>query len=198
MIYFIFWPAICETLANICVELQDIGLIKGSFVSAYAVTGRLHPNFFALSTDTGRFSCNSPNCQNMPRKTNDPIGVRNFIKAPKGRIIVSCDYSQIELRVGAHYCQDEIMLDTYRRGGDIHAATTSVIFNIPYDQAVDKRWHSLFRKIGWMRRLLLRVQFIPIGVYTIVEVRNGKGSSAGWGRLKSGIGWISLDFVRRI
>lgn len=43
-----------------------------------------------------------------------------------------------------------------------------------------------------------RVQFIPIGVYTIMEVRNGKGSSAGWGRLKSGIGWISLDFVRRI
>ena len=40
-----------------------------------------------------------------------------------------------------------------------------------------------------------RVQFIPIGVYTIMEVRSGKGSSAGWGRLKSGIGWISLDFV---
>ena len=43
-----------------------------------------------------------------------------------------------------------------------------------------------------------RVQFISIGVYTIMEVRNGKGSSAGWGRLKSGIGWISLDFVRRL
>ena len=43
-----------------------------------------------------------------------------------------------------------------------------------------------------------RVQFIPIGVYTIMEVRSGKDSSAGWGRLKSGIGWISLDFVRRL
>jgi hypothetical protein len=43
-----------------------------------------------------------------------------------------------------------------------------------------------------------RVQFIPIGVYTIMEVRSGKGSSAGWGRLKSGIGWISLDFVKRL
>ena len=42
-----------------------------------------------------------------------------------------------------------------------------------------------------------RVQFIPIGVYTIMEVRSGKGSSAGWGRLKSGIGWISLDYVKR-
>ena len=44
----------------------------------------------------------------------------------------------------------------------------------------------------------VRVQFIPIGVYTIMEVRSGKGSSAGWGRLKSGIGWISLDFVKRL
>ena len=43
-----------------------------------------------------------------------------------------------------------------------------------------------------------RVQFIPIGVYTIMEVQSGKGSSAGWGRLKSGIGWVSLDFVKRI
>ena len=43
-----------------------------------------------------------------------------------------------------------------------------------------------------------RVQFIPIGVYTIEEVKSGKGSKAGWGRLKSGIGWISLDFVKRV
>lgn len=124
-------------------EYRKWGKIKSTYIDGYLkfrneVTGRLHPNFFALSTDTGRFNCTQPNCQNMPRKTNDPIGVRNFIKAPEGHIIVSCDYSQIELRVGAHYCQDAIMLDTYRRGGDIHAATTSVIFNIPYEQAVDK------------------------------------------------------------
>lgn len=43
-----------------------------------------------------------------------------------------------------------------------------------------------------------KVQFCPVGVYTIMEVRSGKGSSAGWGRLKSGIGWISLDFVKRV
>ena len=124
-------------------EYRKWGKIKSTYIDGYLkfrneATGRLHPNFFALSTDTGRFNCTQPNCQNMPRKTNDPIGVRNFIKAPEGHIIVSCDYSQIELRVGAHYCQDAIMLDTYRRGGDIHAATTSVIFNISYEQAVDK------------------------------------------------------------
>ena len=124
-------------------EYRKWNKIASTYIDGYMkyinpATGRIHPNFYALSTDTGRFSCNSPNLQNAPRKTNDPIGVRNFIKAPEDCLIVSCDYSQIELRVGAHYCQDEIMMNTYRMGGDIHAATTSVIFNIPYDQAQDK------------------------------------------------------------
>ena len=124
-------------------EYRKWNKITSTYIDGYmkyvnSATGRIHPNFYALSTDTGRFSCNSPNLQNAPRKTNDPIGVRNFIKAPDGCLIVSCDYSQIELRVGAHYCQDEIMLNTYRTGGDIHAATTSVIFGIPYEQAQDK------------------------------------------------------------
>ncbi|MCR4629336.1 MAG: bifunctional 3'-5' exonuclease/DNA polymerase [Clostridium sp.] len=124
-------------------EYRKWGKIKSTYIDGYLkyqnpVTGRLHPNFYSLSTDTGRFNCAQPNCQNMPRKTNDPIGVRNFIQAPEDEVLVSCDYSQIELRVGAYYCQDPFMLDTYRKGGDIHAATTAVIFNIPYEQALDK------------------------------------------------------------
>lgn len=124
-------------------EYRKWNKISSTYIDGYMkyinpATGRIHPNFYALSTDTGRFSCNNPNLQNAPRKTNDPIGVRNFIKAPEGHLIVSCDYSQIELRVGAHYCQDEVMMETYRTGGDIHASTTSVIFNIPYEQAKDE------------------------------------------------------------
>ena len=124
-------------------EMRKWNKITSTYITGYLkhvnpVTGCIHPNFFALSTDTGRFSCNSPNLQNCPRKTNDPVGVRNFIKAPEGHLIVSCDYSQIELRVGAFYCRDKIMMDTYRTGGDIHAATTSVIFGIPYDEALNK------------------------------------------------------------
>lgn len=124
-------------------EYRKWGKIKSTYIDGYlkhldSATGRIHPNFYALSTDTGRFNCNQPNCQNMPRKTNDPIGVRNFIAAPAGHLIVSCDYSQIELRVGAHYCQDPTMMQTYRTGGDIHAATTSVIFGYSYEEAKDK------------------------------------------------------------
>ena len=124
-------------------EYRKWNKITSTYITGYnkyisPVTGRIHPSFFALSTDTGRFSCSRPNLQNAPRKTNDPVGVRNFIKAPEGHLIVSCDYSQIELRVGAFYCRDKTMMDTYKSGGDIHAATTSVIFGVPYEQAKDK------------------------------------------------------------
>lgn len=124
-------------------EYRKWGKIKSTYIDGYmkyinSETGRIHPNFLALSTDTGRFNCTAPNCQNMPRKTNDPVGIRNFVRAEDGNIILSCDFSQIELRVGAFYCRDEVMLDTYRTNGDIHAATTSVIFGCTYEEAQDK------------------------------------------------------------
>lgn len=118
--------------------------IKTTYIDGYdkyinSVTNRIHPDLFALSTDTGRMNCRNPNAQNMPRISNDPIRVRDLIKAPDGHKIISCDFSQIELRVGAFYCRDEKMLETYRTGGDIHAQTTSVIFDIPKEQATDKQ-----------------------------------------------------------
>lgn len=124
-------------------EYRKWGKIKSTYIDGYLkylnpVTGCIHPELFALSTDTGRMNCRNPNAQNIPRKTNDPIGVRNFIKAPEGCLILSLDFSQIELRVGAFYCRDERMLDTYRKNGDIHAATTSVIFGVSYEEAQDK------------------------------------------------------------
>ena len=130
-------------LFSLVQEYRKWGKIVSTYITGYlkhvnSVTGCIHPDMFALSTDTGRMNCRNPNAQNMPRKTNDPIGVRNFIRAPEGHLIVSCDFSQIELRVGAFYCRDDVMLETYRNGGDIHAATTSVIFGVSYEQAQDK------------------------------------------------------------
>lgn len=124
-------------------EYRKWAKIKSTYIDGYmryvnAVTGCIHPEIFALSTDTGRMNCRKPNAQNMPRKTNDPVGVRSFIQAPKGQIVLSLDFSQIELRVGAFYCRDEVMLKTYRENGDIHAATTAVIFGVSEKEAKDK------------------------------------------------------------
>jgi DNA-directed DNA polymerase len=124
-------------------EYRKWGKIKSTYIDGYlkyinSATWRIHPDFFALSTETGRMNCRNPNIQNCPRKSNDPIGVRNFIKAPKNHLILSLDFSQIELRVGAFYCRDKTMMETYKNCGDIHAATTSVIFGCTYEEAQDK------------------------------------------------------------
>ena len=119
------------------------GKIQSTYLDGYLrhineATGRIHPDLLPLGTETGRFASRNPNLQNMPRKGNDPVGIRSMLVAPEGCVLLSLDFSQIELRVGAFYCRDEKMLQTYREGGDIHAQTTSVIYHIPVEQAADK------------------------------------------------------------
>lgn len=130
-------------LFDIIKEYRKWGKIKSTYIDSYlkhlnSATGRIHPDLFPLGAETGRFASRNPNLQNCPRKDNDPIGVRNFFIAPKGKVLMSLDFSQIELRVGAFYCRDEAMMETYKSGGDIHAKTTSVIYKIPFEQAADK------------------------------------------------------------
>lgn len=124
-------------------EFRKWAKIKSTYIDGYmkhinSATGRIHPDLMPMGTDTGRFAARNPNLQNMPRKGGDPIGVRQFVVAKEGSTFLDFDFSQIELRVGAYYCRDEKMMDTYRNGGDIHAQTTSVIFNIPISEAIDK------------------------------------------------------------
>ena len=167
-------------LFEIVKEYRKWGKIKSTYIDSYfkhlnSATRRIHPDLFPLGTETGRFASRNPNLQNCPHKDNDPIGVRNFFIAPKGKILMSLDFSQIELRVGAFYCRDKAMMETFRgspqneqsevlkgqrtssekseiltdkskrtlcslrgRGGDIHAKTTSVIYKIPFEEAMDK------------------------------------------------------------
>jgi len=109
------------------------GKIKSTYIDGYgkhinSATKRIHADLMPLATETGRFAARRPNLQNMPRAGADDVGVRNFILAPEGKVLLSLDFSQIELRVGAFYCRDEKMLETYRTGGDIHDQTADVIF----------------------------------------------------------------------
>ena len=102
-------------------EYRKWSKLKTTYIDGYLrfinpVTGRIHPDLLPLATETGRFAARNPNMQNCPRKTNDPVGVRSFILAPEGHVLVSCDFSQIELRVGAFYCRDPKMLETYGTG----------------------------------------------------------------------------------
>jgi DNA polymerase-1 len=114
-------------------EYRRWGKIKSTYIDGYkqhinSATRRIHADLMPLATETGRFAARKPNLQNMPRAGADDVGVRNFFIAPEGKTLLSLDFSQIELRVGAFYCRDEKMLETYRAGGDIHDQTATVIY----------------------------------------------------------------------
>ena len=135
-------PELCR-LFDLIQEYRKWAKLKSTYLDGYlrhlsSVTGCIHPDYLPLGTETGRFAVRNPNLQNMPRKGSDPIGIRRLFRAAPGCRFLSVDFSQIELRVGAFYCRDDTMLETYRSGGDIHAQTTSVIYHIPFAQAVDK------------------------------------------------------------
>jgi len=140
----------CEThrpelvpLFRLVQDYRRWGKIKSTYIAGYAqhmntASGRIHPDLMPLATETGRFACRKPNLQNCPRTGADDIGVRNFFIAPEGMTLLSVDLSQIELRIGAFYCRDEKMLETYRLDGDIHEQTASVIYDDASDTASGK------------------------------------------------------------
>lgn len=84
-----------------------------------SMDSRLHPIFKLTNVVTGRTSCSDPNLQQVPRDKS----LRNLFTAPKGKVFIEADYSQLELRIAAHYSQDPRMLQIYRDGGDIHSLT---------------------------------------------------------------------------
>jgi len=124
-------------------EYRKWGKLLSTYIEGYMQyinpeTGRIHADLMPTVTDTSRFASRKPNTQNLPRKDNDPIGTRNFFLSNKGNNFLDFDFSQIELRVGAVYCRDEKMLEVYRDNGDIHAQTTSALYNISLEQAKNK------------------------------------------------------------
>ncbi|RPE79884.1 DNA polymerase I [Vulcaniibacterium tengchongense] len=97
-------------------------------------TGRVHTSYHQAGAATGRLASNDPNLQNIPIRTDDGRRIRQAFVAPPGRRIVSCDYSQIELRIMAHLSEDEGLLRAFESGADIHRATAAEVFGKAMDQ----------------------------------------------------------------
>lgn len=96
--------------------------------------GRVHTTFNQALTSTGRLSSSGPNLQNIPIRTEEGREIRRaFVAESEGSVIMSADYSQIELRIMAHLCADEHMVSAFRAGTDVHAVTASKIFGVPLD-----------------------------------------------------------------
>ncbi|MHB8777742.1 MAG: DNA polymerase I [Anaerolineales bacterium] len=129
-------------------EQRELSKLKSTYVDALPIavdknTGRVHTSYSQVGAVTGRLSSNNPNLQNIPIRTETGRRVRNGFIAEKGNVLLSVDYSQIELRIVAHMAEDEAMLAAFRAGEDIHATTAAAIYDIELDKVTkDMRRHA--------------------------------------------------------
>lgn len=125
-------------------EYRQVAKLKSTYADALGelispVTGRVHTTFNQTVTATGRLSSTHPNLQNIPVRTEAGRRIREAFVVPEGCYLVSADYSQIELRLLAHLSQDEVLLEAFRSGADIHIQTASEVFGVPRDQVTEEQ-----------------------------------------------------------
>jgi DNA polymerase I len=127
------------------IEYREIAKLKSTYVDAlpkliHPETGRLHTSFSQTGTATGRLSSSDPNLQNIPIRTELGRQIRAAFVAEKGKILLSADYSQIELRIMAHFSEDPVLTAAFRSGEDIHARTAQEVFGVgPLAQTAEHR-----------------------------------------------------------
>jgi DNA polymerase-1 len=110
--------------------------------------GRLHTTFNQTAATTGRLSSNNPNLQNIPIRTELGREIRACFIAESGNLLVSADYSQVELRLLAHIAGEEALKEIFRRGEDVHTATACRVFNVAPDQ-IDPGMRSKAKMINY-------------------------------------------------
>ncbi len=120
-------------LPRLIIEFREMSKLKGTYVDAFPGLidprdGRIHTTLNQTSTATGRLSSTEPNLQNIPIRTEMGRRIRRAFVPEKGNVLLSADYSQIELRLLAHVTQDPVMLEAFSQGEDIHARTARDVF----------------------------------------------------------------------
>ena len=123
-------------IARMVLDYRQLTKLKSTYVDALPVlinpaTGRLHTTFGQTGTATGRLSSANPNLQNIPIRTELGRGIRAAFIAEPGHVLLTADYSQIELRLLAHFSGDSLLVEAYRRGDDVHTLTASQVFGVP-------------------------------------------------------------------
>jgi DNA polymerase-1 len=117
-------------------EYRQLTKLKSTYVDALPAlirsqSGRVHTTFGQTGTATGRLSSANPNLQNIPIRTELGREIRAAFIAEPGHVLLAADYSQIELRLLAHYSKDKLLVEAFRRGDDIHTLTASQVFGVP-------------------------------------------------------------------
>jgi len=128
-----------HALPKVILEIRQLTKLKGTYIDALPEllnpdTGRIHTSWEQAVAATGRLSSTDPNLQNIPIRTELGRKIRQAFVPPPGYVLVSADYSQIELRVLAHLSQDAVLLDAFRSGQDIHTRTALEIFEVKEEE----------------------------------------------------------------
>ncbi len=132
-------------LPKLLLEHRGLSKLKSTYTDKLPLmvdrnTGRVHTNYSQATAVTGRLSSNDPNLQNIPVRTAEGRRIREAFIAPPGSVLVSADYSQIELRIMAHLSEDPALVKAFHEGADIHRATAAEIFSVPLaDVTADQR-----------------------------------------------------------
>jgi DNA polymerase-1 len=133
---------------DLILEHRELAKLQSTYVEALpaavdANTGRVHTSYSQTGAVTGRLSSNNPNLQNIPTRTETGRRVRNGFIAEDGNVLLSVDYSQVELRLVAVMANDETMLEAFRQGQDIHATTAAAIYGVPLGEVTkEMRRHA--------------------------------------------------------
>jgi DNA polymerase-1 len=139
-------------IAALVIEHRQLQKLKGTYLDALPQLadpeGRIHTTFNQVGTATGRLSSTNPNLQNIPTRTAIGREIRAAFIAAPGNLLMSADYSQIELRLMAHFSQDPLLLNAYRTGIDIHSLTASEVFGIPIAQ-LDKETRARAKAVNF-------------------------------------------------
>ncbi len=122
-------------LPGLLLDWRALTKLKSTYVDTLPgrvsrVTGRIHTSFRQAVAATGRLSSDSPNLQNIPSRTEEGRRIRACFVARPGHVFLSCDYSQVELRLLAHYCGEGALVEAFRRGEDIHRRTAAEAFGV--------------------------------------------------------------------
>jgi DNA polymerase-1 len=123
-------------------RFRHLAKLKSTYIDALPrlvlpATGRLHPTFNQSGAATGRLSAANPNVQNIPIRTEQGLRIREAFIPREGGVLLSADYSQVELRILAHYSEDESLLEAFRSGEDIHRRTAAGVLGIEPDEVND-------------------------------------------------------------
>jgi len=128
--------ALTHEVPRLVLHYRQLSKLKSTYVDALpallnAGTGRVHTSFGQTGTATGRLSSTNPNLQNIPIRTELGREIRAAFIAEPHCVLLAADYSQIELRLLAHFSEDRLLVEAYRRGDDIHTLTASQVFGVP-------------------------------------------------------------------